>query len=85
MSGATHSNASHPRCRVAIRETCRAPSLGTPKDKSRKALKTMSLSLHTGSARETRKRGSFTEDFERHVYAGSGNRAFLLQRLHTRI
>ena len=79
MTGATHSNAQHhiPDV-VAIRETCRAPSLGTPKDKSQKALKTMSLSLHTGSVRETRKRGSFTEDFERHVYAGSGNRAFLL-------
>jgi hypothetical protein len=43
---------------------------------SRKALEMEHLSRYTGYMRETRRDGSYTEDTERHVMEGSGNKHF---------
>jgi hypothetical protein len=63
--------------RSSIRELGgRAPSLGTLRDMSRKAVEMEYLSLYRGFMRGTWGEGPFTEDFKRYVNKGSGNGAF---------
>jgi hypothetical protein len=45
---------------------------------SRKALEMEPLPLHTGPMRGTWRKGSYTEDSDRHVLEGFENREFLL-------
>ena len=43
----------------------------------KKALEMSHLTLYTGSMRRTQRDGSYTEDSDRHVIEGSGNKHFI--------
>ena len=72
-----------------VRAMCQEPGVRAPlletlkakQDVSRKALEMEHLSLYRGFVRGTCRESSYTEDYERHVMEGSGNRALFYRAL----